>query len=72
MVDLLEIINKDKPDLGPFVDSKHKQVEEGQLIMLYDEVFKRCLKTIIEGTRSSSSLQDRFSRILKHILTQRR
>ncbi|KAM3824981.1 DNA polymerase alpha subunit B [Vipera latastei] len=146
MVDLIEIINKDKPDvcilLGPFVDAKHKQVEEGQLIMLYDEVFKRCLKTIIEGTRSagshivfvpslrdvhhvciypqppfvyelakedrqrvlfvsnpctleidgvifgltsvdfllhigaeeisrSSSLQDRFSRILKHILTQR-
>uniref|UniRef100_A0A8C5S2T8 DNA polymerase alpha subunit B n=1 Tax=Laticauda laticaudata TaxID=8630 RepID=A0A8C5S2T8_LATLA len=146
MVDLIETINKEKPDvcilLGPFVDSKHKQVEEGQLIMLYDEVFKRCLKTIIEGTRSagshlvvvpslrdvhhvciypqppfvcelakedrqrvlfvsdpctleidgvifgltsvdllfhmgaeeisrSSSLQDRFSRILKHILTQR-
>ncbi|XP_060550358.1 DNA polymerase alpha subunit B isoform X1 [Pantherophis guttatus] len=146
MVDLIETINKDKPDvcilLGPFVDSKHKQVEEGQLIMLNEEVFKRCLKTIIEGTRSacshlvivpslrdvhhfcvypqppfvyelakedrqrvlfvsdpctleidgvifgltsvdllfhmgaeeisrSSSLQDRFSRILKHILTQR-
>ncbi|XP_032089728.1 DNA polymerase alpha subunit B [Thamnophis elegans] len=59
MVDLIETINKDKPDvcilLGPFVDSKHKQVEEGQLIMLYDEVFKRCLKTIIEGTRSAGS-----------------
>ncbi|XP_063173148.1 DNA polymerase alpha subunit B [Candoia aspera] len=59
MVDLLEIINRDKPDvcilLGPFLDAKHKQVEEGQLIVSYDEVFRKCLKTIIEGTRSAGS-----------------
>ncbi|XP_039624981.1 DNA polymerase alpha subunit B [Polypterus senegalus] len=55
LLDLIEIVKRDKPDvcilLGPFLDSKHEQVESYQLIGTFEEVFKRCLKGIIEGTR---------------------
>ncbi|XP_063001682.1 DNA polymerase alpha subunit B [Elgaria multicarinata webbii] len=59
MLDLIDAINKDKPDvcflLGPFLDAKHKQVEDCQLTSSFEEVFKVCMKTIIEGTRSAGS-----------------
>ncbi|XP_044304756.1 DNA polymerase alpha subunit B [Varanus komodoensis] len=59
MLDLIDTINKDKPDvcilLGPFLDAKHKQVEGCQLTSSFEDVFKMCMKTIIEGTRSSGS-----------------
>uniref|UniRef100_A0ABM5F3F6 DNA polymerase alpha subunit B n=1 Tax=Pogona vitticeps TaxID=103695 RepID=A0ABM5F3F6_9SAUR len=59
MLDLIDVINKDKPDvcilLGPFLDAKHKQVEDCQLTSSFEDVFKICLKTIIERTRSAGS-----------------
>ncbi|KAJ6654258.1 hypothetical protein lerEdw1_007355 [Lerista edwardsae] len=59
MLDLIEAINKDRPDvcilLGPFLDARHQQVENSQLTASFEEVFKRCLKMIIEGTRSTGS-----------------
>ncbi|CAM5154815.1 unnamed protein product [Natator depressus] len=59
MLDLIDIINKDKPDVcilfGPFLDAKHEQVENGQLIGSFEDIFKHCLKMIIEGTRSAGS-----------------
>ncbi|XP_069595818.1 DNA polymerase alpha subunit B [Ranitomeya imitator] len=57
--DLVDVINRDRPDvcilLGPFLDSKHQQVENLQLTVTFEEVFKSCLKMIIEGTRQSGS-----------------
>ncbi|XP_067877606.1 DNA polymerase alpha subunit B [Heterodontus francisci] len=59
MMDLIDVINKDRPDicilLGPFVDSKHEQIENCQLMVTYQEVFKQCMKGIVEGTRGSGS-----------------
>ncbi|XP_062821380.1 DNA polymerase alpha subunit B [Anolis carolinensis] len=59
LLDLIDVINKDKPDvcilLGPFLDAKHKQVEACQFTSSFEDVFKVCLKTIIEGTRSAGS-----------------
>nr|XP_033812159.1 DNA polymerase alpha subunit B isoform X2 [Geotrypetes seraphini] len=57
--DLIDIINRDRPDvcilLGPFLDAKHEQVENCQLTVSFDDVFRQCLKMIIEGTKSSNS-----------------
>uniref|UniRef100_V9KK59 DNA polymerase alpha subunit B n=1 Tax=Callorhinchus milii TaxID=7868 RepID=V9KK59_CALMI len=59
MMDLIDVINKSQPDvcilLGPFVDSKHEQVENCQLIKTFEEVFKHCMKGIIDGTRGSGA-----------------
>ncbi|XP_051901099.1 DNA polymerase alpha subunit B isoform X2 [Pristis pectinata] len=59
MMDLIDVINKDQPDvcilLGPFVDSKHEQIENCQLTVTFQEVFKQCMKGIVEGTRSSGA-----------------
>ncbi|XP_022447211.1 DNA polymerase alpha subunit B isoform X1 [Delphinapterus leucas] len=58
LLDLITIINRDQPDVcilfGPFLDAKHEQVESCLLTSPFEEVFKQCLRTIIEGTRSSS------------------
>ncbi|XP_025911505.1 DNA polymerase alpha subunit B [Apteryx rowi] len=57
--DLVDVIGRDKPDVcilfGPFLDAKHEQVENCQLLGSFADVFKLCLKTIIEGTRSAGS-----------------
>ncbi|XP_078516554.1 DNA polymerase alpha subunit B [Lissotriton helveticus] len=59
MMDLIDIVNRDKPDicflLGPFLDARHEQVENCLLTVPFEDVFNRCLKTIIEGTRSAGS-----------------
>ncbi|XP_074861832.1 DNA polymerase alpha subunit B isoform X2 [Carettochelys insculpta] len=59
MLDLIDVINKDKPDVcilfGPFLDAKHEQVENCQLTRSFEDIFKHCLKMIIEGTRSAGS-----------------
>ncbi|XP_072345403.1 DNA polymerase alpha subunit B isoform X2 [Scyliorhinus torazame] len=59
MMDLIDVINRDQPDicilLGPFVDSRHEQIETCQLTVTFQEVFKQCMKGIIEGTRGSGS-----------------
>uniref|UniRef100_A0A8C0G2D9 DNA polymerase alpha subunit B n=1 Tax=Chelonoidis abingdonii TaxID=106734 RepID=A0A8C0G2D9_CHEAB len=46
MLDLIDIINKDKPDVC---------ILNGQLIGSFEDIFKHCLKMIIEGTRSAGS-----------------
>ncbi|KAM8985964.1 DNA polymerase alpha subunit B [Ara ararauna] len=57
--DLVAVITRDRPDVcilfGPFLDAKHEQVENCQLLGSFSEVFKLCLKMIIEGTRSAGS-----------------
>ncbi|XP_004627306.2 DNA polymerase alpha subunit B isoform X1 [Octodon degus] len=59
LLDLISIINHDQPDVcilfGPFLDAKHEQVENCLLTSPFEDVFKQCLRTIIEGTRSSCS-----------------
>lgn len=59
LLDLITIINRDRPDVcilfGPFLDAKHEQVESCLLTSSFEDVFKQCLRTIIEGTRSSGS-----------------
>ncbi|KAM4643634.1 DNA polymerase alpha subunit B [Amazona ochrocephala] len=57
--DLVTVITRDRPDacilFGPFLDAKHEQVENCQLLGSFSDVFKLCLKMIIEGTRSAGS-----------------
>lgn len=59
LLDLITIINHDQPDVcilfGPFLDAKHEQVENCLLTSSFEDVFKQCLRTIVEGTRSSGS-----------------
>ncbi|XP_069866006.1 DNA polymerase alpha subunit B [Dipodomys merriami] len=59
LLDLITIINQDRPDVcvlfGPFLDAKHEQVEKCLLTSPFEDVFKQCLRTIIESTRSSGS-----------------
>ncbi|CAH2325230.1 DNA polymerase alpha subunit B [Pelobates cultripes] len=57
--DLVDVINRDRPDvcilLGPFLDAKNEQIENLQLTVTFEDVFKCCLKMIVEGTRPSGS-----------------
>ncbi|XP_062949787.1 DNA polymerase alpha subunit B [Cynocephalus volans] len=59
LLDLITVINHDRPDVcilfGPFLDVKHEQVENCLLTSPFEDVFKQCLRTVIEGTRSSAS-----------------
>ncbi|XP_023420163.1 DNA polymerase alpha subunit B isoform X2 [Cavia porcellus] len=59
LLDLISIINHDRPDVcilfGPFLDAKHEQVENCLVTSAFEDVFKQCLRTLIEGTRSSGS-----------------
>ncbi|XP_059002952.1 DNA polymerase alpha subunit B isoform X3 [Mustela lutreola] len=66
LLDLIAVINRDLPDvcilLGPFLDAKHEQVESCLLTSPFEDIFKQCLRTIIEGTRRSElRLLDRAS-----------
>ncbi|NWU09125.1 DPOA2 polymerase, partial [Cephalopterus ornatus] len=57
--DLLGVVARDRPDVcvlfGPFLDAKNEQVESCQLLGSFSDVFRLCLRTIIEGTRSAGS-----------------
>ncbi|TRY88882.1 hypothetical protein DNTS_021980 [Danionella cerebrum] len=57
LIDLIHIINKDRPDVcilfGPFVDSKHEQIEKNQVTEPFETIFKRCIDSIIEGTKGT-------------------
>ncbi|XP_078283843.1 DNA polymerase alpha subunit B [Rhinoraja longicauda] len=59
MMDLIDAINRDQPAvcilLGPFVDCRHEQIENCQLMATFLDVFKQCMKGIVEGTRGSGS-----------------
>ncbi|KAJ8246931.1 hypothetical protein GJAV_G00256910 [Gymnothorax javanicus] len=55
LLDLISVIIRDRPDvcilLGPFVDSKHQQIEKCQLTETFEAVFSRCVDSIVEGTK---------------------
>lgn len=56
LLDLITVIVRDRPDvcvlLGPFVDSKHQQIEKAQVTESYETIFSRCIESIVEGTKS--------------------
>ncbi|KAM3867136.1 DNA polymerase alpha subunit B [Diretmus argenteus] len=56
LTDLIDVIIKDRPDivllLGPFVDSKHEQIEKAQVVETFEALFSRCVTTIVESTKS--------------------
>ncbi|XP_070819502.1 DNA polymerase alpha subunit B [Chaetodon trifascialis] len=56
LLDLITVIVRDRPDvcllLGPFVDSKHEQIEKAQVIETFEAIFSRCIESIVDGTKS--------------------
>uniref|UniRef100_A0A8C8DXK6 DNA polymerase alpha subunit B n=1 Tax=Oryzias sinensis TaxID=183150 RepID=A0A8C8DXK6_9TELE len=56
LLDLISVITRDRPDvclmLGPFVDSRHEQIEKGQVTETFEAIFSRCIESIVDGTRS--------------------
>ncbi|KAM8909593.1 DNA polymerase alpha subunit B [Spinachia spinachia] len=56
LLDLINVIVKDRPDvcllLGPFVDSKHEQIEKAQVTETFEAIFSRCIESIVDGTKS--------------------
>lgn len=56
LLDLITIIVRDRPDvcllLGPFVDSKHEQIEKAQVTETFEAIFSRCIESIVDGTKS--------------------
>uniref|UniRef100_A0A3Q2NSA9 DNA polymerase alpha subunit B n=1 Tax=Fundulus heteroclitus TaxID=8078 RepID=A0A3Q2NSA9_FUNHE len=56
LIDLISIIVRDRPDvcllLGPFVDSKHEQIEKAQVTQEFETIFYQCIKSVVDGTRS--------------------
>ncbi|XP_047441919.1 DNA polymerase alpha subunit B [Mugil cephalus] len=56
LLDLIGVIVRDRPDvcilLGPFVDSKHEQIEKSQVTETFETIFSRCIESIVDGTRS--------------------
>uniref|UniRef100_A0A3P9L968 DNA polymerase alpha subunit B n=1 Tax=Oryzias latipes TaxID=8090 RepID=A0A3P9L968_ORYLA len=55
LLDLISVITRDRPDvclmLGPFVDSRHEQIEKGQVTETFEAIFSRCIESIVDGTR---------------------
>ncbi|XP_072251709.1 DNA polymerase alpha subunit B [Leuresthes tenuis] len=56
LLDLIGVIVRDRPDvcllLGPFVDSKHEQIEKAQVTETFEAIFSRCIESIVDGTKS--------------------
>ncbi|KAK2849043.1 hypothetical protein Q5P01_008877 [Channa striata] len=56
LLDLISVIVRDRPDvcllLGPFVDSKHEQIEKAQVTETFEAIFSRCIESIVDGTKS--------------------
>lgn len=56
LLDLISVIVRDRPDvcvlLGPFVDSKHEQIEKAQVTETFETIFSRCIESIVDGTKS--------------------
>ncbi|CAK6971975.1 DNA polymerase alpha subunit B [Scomber scombrus] len=56
LLDLINVIVRDRPDvcllLGPFVDSKHEQIEKAQVTETFETIFSRCIESIVDGTKS--------------------
>ncbi|XP_043982875.1 DNA polymerase alpha subunit B isoform X1 [Gambusia affinis] len=56
LIDLINVIVRDRPDVcllfGPFVDSKHEQIEKAKVTETFETIFYRCIDSIVDGTRS--------------------
>ena len=54
LADLMQKVQNDKPDLlillGPFVDTKHDQIINGDLKEPFEDLFDRQVQQIVEGT----------------------
>uniref|UniRef100_A0A3Q3VXS9 DNA polymerase alpha subunit B n=1 Tax=Mola mola TaxID=94237 RepID=A0A3Q3VXS9_MOLML len=57
LLDLMNVIVRDGPDvcllLGPFVDSKHEQIEKAKVTETFEAIFSRCIESIVDGTKST-------------------
>ncbi|XP_058947693.2 DNA polymerase alpha subunit B [Pocillopora verrucosa] len=60
LADLIKTVQNDKPDLlillGPFVDSKHEQIINGDLEEPFEEIFDRQVQQIIKATEKLSTV----------------
>jgi len=59
LTDLMRTVQNDKPDLlillGPFVDSKHDQIVNGDLEEPYEDLFERQVLQIVKATEKLST-----------------
>uniref|UniRef100_A0A2I3STW0 DNA polymerase alpha subunit B n=1 Tax=Pan troglodytes TaxID=9598 RepID=A0A2I3STW0_PANTR len=57
LLDLIAVINHDRPDVCILVRGTSGKAEESNCLLTspFEDIFKQCLRTIIEGTRSSGS-----------------
>ncbi|TMS17499.1 DNA polymerase alpha subunit B [Larimichthys crocea] len=55
LLDLINVIVRDRPDvcllLGPFVDSKHEQIEKAQVTETFEAIFSRCIESIVDWNK---------------------
>ncbi|XP_077589682.1 DNA polymerase alpha subunit B [Stigmatopora nigra] len=55
LLDLIHVIGRDRPDvcilLGPFVDSKHEEIDKFQVTEPFEAIFSRCVESLLEGTK---------------------
>lgn len=60
LADLMRTVQNDNPDLlillGPFVDSKHEQIINGDLEEPYEDIFDRQVQQIIKATENLSTV----------------
>ncbi|XP_068731616.1 DNA polymerase alpha subunit B-like [Montipora capricornis] len=59
LADLMKTVENDKPDLlillGPFVDSKHDQIVNGDLEEPFEDLFEKQVQEIVKATEKLSS-----------------
>lgn len=57
--DLIAVIARQRPDVcvlfGPFIDTKHEQVESCRLLLPFAELFRLCVRSLLDGTRSAGT-----------------
>ncbi|KAK5864727.1 hypothetical protein PBY51_015945 [Eleginops maclovinus] len=55
-LNVLVACGPDRPDvcllLGPFLDSKHEQIEKAQVTETFEAIFSRCIESVVDGTKS--------------------
>eukprot|EP00076_Gallus_gallus_P035927 XP_025001465.1 DNA polymerase alpha subunit B isoform X2 [Gallus gallus] len=42
-------------EFGPFIDTKHEQVESCRLLLPFAELFRLCVRSLLDGTRSAGT-----------------
>lgn len=59
LADLMKTVQKDKPDLlillGPFVDSRHEQIMNGDVDEPFEDLFERQVQQIVKATEKLST-----------------